>query len=141
MSCRACWRKKRVCTRGGSSFSKTSVENLAGAVGEEKVSTGREEEKAEKENTLQLFLIAAMLALAGSGQELRAERLWTEGMAGVDVHGVVVREQRHNSRGRGYHEGRMSMLVWHAAHHGFKFELRLLSRRQDGCALPGKEGP
>jgi hypothetical protein len=117
---------------------------LAGAVGEEKVSTGREEEKAEKENTLQLIvlsLIAAVLALAGSGQELRAERLRTEGVAGVDVHGVVVREQRHNGRGRGYHEGRMSMLVWHAAHHGFKSELRLLSRRQDGCALPGKEGP
>jgi hypothetical protein len=31
------------------------------------------------------------------------------------------------------------MLVWHVAHHGVKFELRLLSRQQDGCALPGKE--
>jgi hypothetical protein len=39
---------------GGGSFSKTGVEDLAGAGGEEKVSTGREEEKVEKENTLQL---------------------------------------------------------------------------------------
>jgi hypothetical protein len=39
---------------GGGSFSKTGVKDLAGAGGEEKVSTGREEEKAEKENTLQL---------------------------------------------------------------------------------------
>jgi hypothetical protein len=79
-------------------------------------------------------LVVAVLALAGSRQELSAEWLRTECVAGVDVHGVVVRER----------EGRtvaVVTLVWHAAHHGFKFELRLLSRRQDGCALPGKEGP
>jgi hypothetical protein len=60
-------------------------------------------------------------------------------------YGAMVREKRHHvggvsQRQDGEEEGRRT-LVWHAAHHGFKFELRLLSRRQDGCALPGKEGP
>ncbi|KAJ7704187.1 hypothetical protein B0H14DRAFT_3173182, partial [Mycena olivaceomarginata] len=66
---------------------------------------GRERKHVATYRDVVLSLIAAVLA--GSGQELRAERLRTEGVAGVDVHGVVVREQRHNGRGCGYREGRM----------------------------------
>jgi hypothetical protein len=40
----------------------------------------------------------------------------------------------------GEEEGRRT-LVWRAAHHSFKFKLRLVSRRQGGCGLPGMEGP
>jgi hypothetical protein len=103
----------------------------------------RQRKKTPTYRDVVLSLIAAVLALAGSGQELRTERLRTEGVADIDVHSMVVREQRLNGRGRENRKGRKrkDACLAMACNHGFKFELRLLSRRQDGCALPGKEGP
>jgi hypothetical protein len=83
---------------------------------EKKKLTQGERKKRQRKKTptycdVVLSLIAAVLALAGSGQELmaerlRTERLRTEGVAGVDVHSVVVREQRLNGHGRENREGR-----------------------------------
>jgi hypothetical protein len=76
----------------------------------DKFSTGREEEINEKErdkkaragtySNVVFPFVVSVLALAGSGQKLRTKRLWTESVAGIDEHCVVVREKRHRV-GRG----------------------------------------
>ncbi|KAJ7795204.1 hypothetical protein B0H14DRAFT_2621208 [Mycena olivaceomarginata] len=140
---------------GGCSFCKTGVKDLAGACGEGRwpglmnpATRGHKAAAADlaaahralRDKHLALGRgggLAVAVCIEGSGAGGRAVFCWAGGRV---LRGCTPRLA-------GYHKGKTvvgeeegRVLVWHAAHHGFKFKLRLVSRRQGGCGRPKMEG-
>ncbi|KAJ7777470.1 hypothetical protein B0H14DRAFT_3164387 [Mycena olivaceomarginata] len=82
---------------------------------------GRDKKKHNRTYSDVVFaFVGPILALARSGQKLGAKRFRTESVAGVDHHGVVVREERHRV-GRGITKGKTLVRSWER------------KRKEDGC--------